>query len=53
MQRISHEQGTLVVKISKNVKRVDFKKCQDAIDEAINTLNKISYLMLSMQVEMR
>eukprot|EP00944_MAST-04C_sp_MAST-4C-sp1_P007242 g7242.t1 len=53
VQRISHEQGTLVVKISKNVKRVDFKKCQDAIDEAINTLNKISYLMLSMQVEMR
>ena len=50
VQRMSNEQGTLVVKCTNNKNNVEFIECQQAINEAIDTLNKISFLMSGMEV---
>ena len=47
---MSNEQGTLVVKCTNNKNNVEFIECQQAINEAIDTLNKISFLMSGMEV---
>jgi hypothetical protein len=53
VQRMSNKQGTLVVKCTNNRPNVEFAKCQEAINEAILTLNNVRFLMSGMEVSTR